>query len=212
MDPTGCPEGFASDRVFLIVPLEVCGTSLAVFWSVTMLVSTLRFAAFLAKLSHSFKYSNPKSRRRKLFSLAVSALSVFCYYLLAILLALNIANAENGWSFTLYSLGYLPFIIDFTMMLFKIVRLGKGVISLPKRDMMGEVDYLTRFTTIGIFMAGTQMVMAFVSTLTLIFLSPVIPNNNQILGTIGFVSKGVFQMLCTFGIALVSVANHNKKF
>ena len=211
MDSEGCPDGFASDRVFQKTPAILCATNLTVFWCISLMICLARLIAFLTKLRHYFYApSLLKSRRRSQFTLLVSLNSVSCYFLLTVLASLNLANAANGWSFALYSITYLSLITDLTMMLFKIVRLGKGVINLPQKEMLlGEVDYLSRFTTIGVLMAMVQILMALVSTVTLIILSPIMPQNDFLLGVIGFSSKAVFQLLCSLGMALVRLSHSN---
>jgi hypothetical protein len=95
------------------------------------------------------------------------------------------------------------------MMLIKIVRLGKGVIPLAKQEMaMADAEYLKRFTGGGMALIILQIIMAFVSSVVLIIISPIIPEHDTITGTIGFASKAAFQLLCTVGIVLVSYLLH----
>jgi hypothetical protein len=203
MDITGCPPGFATDRAFLRNQPTLCDVDLNVFWSTTMFICIIRTIAFFLK-SHAYLQMNGcKIHYRRIVSVVVSLWSVIAYFLSSILAGLSIANAANGGTFALYSLTYLPFIIDFTMMLFKIVRLGKGVIALPKSQDMGNTDYLSKFTGVMTAMVSLQIALAMVSTIMLIILSPVYPDQDIVFGIIGFASKGSFQILCTFVMVMV---------
>jgi hypothetical protein len=204
MDTTGCPAGLATDRAFYAEGNPFCGTQLSVFYGVTITVCVGRTIACLAKLQHYLKRAGCTVRNKKIVTMMVSIWSTLFYFLGSILIGLNVANAENGWSFSIYSICYLSFIIDFTMMLFKVVRLGKGIIALPRRELLGEVDYLQKFTLVGRSLVVFQIVMALTSSTCLIILSPALPHAEYVLGTIGFATKGAFQISCTIGLFLVS--------
>jgi len=207
MDTTGCPPGLATDRVFLKdTPVGLCNVELALYWGISFTVCALRLIAFLGKVRNYVAVVGFRIRSRRILTVLVSLGSTVSYFLLASLIGVNVVNADNGWSFSLYSIGYFAFIIDFTMMLFKIVRLGRRVIALPKEQLgQTEDDYLAKFTKRGIVLAFLQIVMAIVSSIVLIIMSPIYPDKELVLGTIGFATKGMFQILCSFGIILVSL-------
>jgi hypothetical protein len=204
MDVTGCPEGFATDKVFIANPVVLCDVNLAVFWSMVMLVCFIRLMAFALKTHSYVKVNGCRFVKRRSISMFVSVWSVLSYFLSSILVGVNVGNAANGWSFAFYSFTYLSFIVDFTMMLFKIVRLGKGVIALPKNQDMGNTDHLSKFTGIMMIIVFLQIALAVVSSITLIILSPIYPEQEYVFGTIGFASKGIFQILCTLVMVMVS--------
>lgn len=206
MDTTSCPPGMATDRAFLRnVPVGTCDVNVATFWGIVLSIAIARTIGFLGKVRNYVSTVGFTFKPRRVFSLLVSLSSTVSYHLMAILLGLNIVNAENGWSFTVYSIGYFSFIVDFSMMLFKIVRLGRRVIPLPRNQMTNsETDYLAKFTRTGMVLAFLQIIMACVSSVALIILSPIFPEHELLLGTIGFASKGIFQILCTLGMVLVS--------
>lgn len=206
MDTTLCPPGMATDRAFLRdVPVGTCNVSATAFWGIVMSIAVVRTIAFFGKVRNYVAAVGLTFKSRRIFSVLVSLASAVSYIVLGILLGLNVVNADNGWSFSLYSIGYFPFIVDFTMMLFKIVRLGRRIIALPRDQMTNvDTDYLSKFTKKGMVLAFLQIVMACVSSVVLIILSPIMPERELLLGTIGFASKGMFQIFCTLGIVLVS--------
>jgi hypothetical protein len=101
-------------------------------------------------------------------------------------------------------MAYLGSAVDLTMMFHKLVRLGRRVITLPRTQELGNTEYLTKFTRTGKMLMIMQVGMIILSSVALIILSPILPDQEYLLGTIGFASKGIFQFLVTSGIVLVS--------
>ena len=211
MNVTGCLDGFATDVAFQRIAAGTCNVNLRVFWALAMFICFLRLLACCQKFRRTLQYNEyhqlkqnkdvalARTRRRSTISLISSSCSTITYFLLGFLIGFNVANVQNGISFSLYSMGYLPFLTDFTMMLLKIVRLGRGAIALPREE-LGEAQYLSQFNRYGSILLFLQSFAAAFSCICLIILSPILPASDALLGKLGFASKGIFQFVCTLGI------------
>ena len=199
MDPTGCPPGFYTDRAFQVVPVNICDTPIWLYWFLTLSVSFLRIITFGKKFFDHLKKAQENSVFKPTLSLIFHFFAGISYLIVSICVGLNVANVENGISFSLYSIAYLTFIFNYSNLLIRTVRLGERLIPHDAR-FQDEFRVLRQFSSIGILLFLFQVSAAVVSSIVLIILSPISPNRDQLFGVIGFAGKGVFQILCIFGI------------
>jgi hypothetical protein len=196
MDPTGCPPYLATDSIFQRTS-PVCGSSLIAYWVVTMLIAIIRSIGAYHRVKIWLKRRRIVDQRKKrlqtnqILGLPIPQVSsVFAsivYYIMFILPGLNIANVYNGIPFSLFSLAFLPAMMDFVLMLLKLVRLGKKIIPLSLQG--DELAHLEKFDSLGMFMLFLQAFSLTGSSLVLIILSPVMPQHDYILGTCGWAFK-----------------------
>lgn len=202
MDTTGCPESYATDISFEPpTPYSQCSTYLPTFWGIVSTFAILRFIAFVKQTMNWRAVNKRQSRKGRLpVAPGLSLIFVFFYSLLLLLAGLNIVNVNNGVSFTLYSLAFIPYALTCSLILFRTVRLGAKIIPLS-RD-MGLVDRnLHKFGHVGKLLVAFQVFSIVLSSFALIVLSPIFPEQHDLLGKLGFAFKGAFQL--TFNLGLI---------
>ena len=197
MDTTNCSDLFATDRILIRTPVGTCNSSLVFFYVFYVVVLVLRYtAAFLRWKRHL-----NRKRHRLLTSPLSPILSFMTANMQAIFFFLifqNTANVNNGISFSLFSLTFLPFASQYFLELYRLVRLGTRIGAMNDPELKNSsVEVFDQFGTFLVFVAGLSVIVASVA---LIFLSPIFPEHDILLGTIGFASKGLFLALITVGI------------
>jgi hypothetical protein len=171
------------------------------YWTCTLTMCAMRLAAFFKKLDNHVRRVQEGGQRKTPIGLATHAYAVIMYFILAITLGTNAANVDNGISFSLYSLGYISFIVNYSVLLVRTVRLGQRLI--PKAFLhRTELNFLSKFNKPGMFLIIIQSIAAFISCIALGVVCPLLPSDDIVLGVVGFSTKGTFQMLCILGIVL----------
>ena len=191
MDSTNCSSGWATDRIFQ-QSAPLCSTPMAAFWVSTMFLVLLRLHGSLTRYFQSKRRIRDigYDRRRRnisLFRSFVSFSAVLLYFLLFLLTGIGIANFNNGVSFALVSIAFFPFFIDYSLSLIRLVRLGKKVTNLAIE--VDERNILEKFEFFGIVLFSIQIASVAISSLVLIFLSTLYPEQELLSGKIGFAFK-----------------------
>ena len=119
----------------------------------------------------------------------------------------DVANADNGWSFSLYSLIFLSFSLSYIIEFLRVVRLGLQIGNIRNVNSKGENELeehqrqqlkaLDGFLLLVVVLSALSVV---VMSIALIILSPVFPEYEVTLAVIGFTSKGFFLVFVTLGI------------
>ena len=193
MDTTGCSSGWATDVAFQRIDLGSCNSSLIAYWIVTMTICLAKFICSVKRTATWFERKHSgQNRGRWPIPPAVSIFASVAYFVLFTLTGLNIVNVFNGVTFSLFSLCFISISFDYLMMLLKLVRLGQKIIPMSLRQAEGDHQHLPsleKFNMVGLGLLFLQFFSMISSSLVLIVLSPIFPEQDTLFGSIGFSLK-----------------------
>ena len=203
MDPTGCPEGYATDSIFEPIASGVpCGTPLVGFWVGTSCILLVKLSGFIGRMyiraQRRALRQTSKLKHNLPLGLILDFVAFCVYFILYTLAGTNHANYANGIAFSLYSLSFLPFAIGFTVLLFRTVRLGGKI--LPLKGELAPPDELKSFNRIGKFFVSLQIFSLFASSVVLIICAPIMPQYEPKFVIAGFIFKASFMIFTGLGI------------
>ena len=190
MNTENCSFGWATDNVFQSTPTLDCSSSIIAYYVVCMALFFLRFLSFLRRYYNWKRQTSSKERSKAKYSISslISFATTFLFLLLILLPGLNIANVENGISFALFSLAFIPFVFDLSLSLFRLVRLGKKIIPLMIED-VDQLNHLQQFEKVGTLLFSLQTFSALASSVLLVILGPTLPEYDHVFARIGFAFK-----------------------
>jgi len=197
MNRTGCPADLATDGAFQAATVGACDTNIIGFYVYTLLfVAGLKFVSALKQFSN---WMSRPTHKRKIPRGPLNSL-MFCTVLiiLAVLVGENIVNYKNGFSFSLFSVGFMNFVWSYSVGLKRLVSLGEKIIPKSSRGTSAS-SQLANFDGLGKVLFTIQTISAVVSSVVLIVLSPIFTQNELVVSRIGFGSKGVFMAFCIGG-------------
>ena len=195
MNREGCPEGFATDRVFMygsdFIPGK-CDASLALFTTVLSLMSIIR--CIVAGMQYKVwrtreRHMEQRTGKRRSRWPVLPATSLFQATALAaftVLTSLDLANAENGISGVLLGLFYTPICFVGILIIMRLVRLGKRLIPLSKKQLadssssaggnqrVGDGVRLDRADSVLKVMFATSIIASFAFPVSLIIAGPIV--------------------------------------
>lgn len=198
MNRTNCPALFATDQAFQRGTPGACDTSFPGF-----LVFCL-MATFLSLITALKQYSNWKKRGKHQSRIPRGPITQLTYSLLQAgllipLIAVNLANFQNGVSFSLYTINFLPFAYAYTVGLLRLVSLGEKIIPKSRRPVGESAASLAEFDSFGKMMFATQSMSIVVTSAMLIILSPILTDYENVISRIGWGTKSLFLFVCQCG-------------
>ena len=87
----------------------------------------------------------------------------------------------------------------YDLSLFRMVRLGAKFVSVSNKE-LGNTSALEKFDKWGLFFIGSAALAATLMSIVLIIVGPIMPDKDELLGQIGWASKGGFQFFITLGL------------
>ena len=200
MNSNGCSYPFATDEIFFSSP-NLCDTNLIVYWTVLMTIVGVRLVLTGQQILQWQARNKQLGLKNRLpIGVSLSVTQTISFFLLFLLCGLNLLNSQNAGSFAVYILSYLSFSVDFTMLLYKLVKLGKKIIPISTMEIGNNkhVNKLDTFTPLGKILFAIQCGSICVTTLVFLVLFPSFPRQLAF-GYIGWASMGCFQSSCTLG-------------
>jgi hypothetical protein len=116
-----------------------------------------------------------------------------------VMIGQNVINFENGWSFSVETLVFLPFTYAYSLGLIRLVSLGEKIIPKSRRPVGEAAAALGKFDNFGKVLLVSQTLGIGIGSLALVILSPTLVEYEFIIATIGWASKSTFMFACIFG-------------
>ena len=199
MDTTNCSAFWGTDQLFQRTPQGTCNSSLIFVWVFYGVITLgIRFIASTRKWLSHFERKRKNLKTSALGPTISLSLSI-SYTLFLVLFLTNIINVFNGFSFSLYTVCYLLFAAMYSLSLFRMVRLGAKFVSVSNKE-LGNTSALEKFDKWGLFFIGSAALAATLMSIVLIIVGPIMPDKDELLGQIGWASKGGFQFFITLGL------------
>jgi hypothetical protein len=201
MDTRNCSSSlYATDRLFELNPIGTCDVSLVAIWVMFILIVLLRTAATVKKWLNHCRRLRLGVRSSVIGPVLYTCLAL-CYVVFFILILTDVTSVDNGFSFSVFTAGYLAFSAIYCVSLLRMVRLGVGA-AVPgsSNDLGVQAKILQRFDFGGYFLLVLATVGIIVTSIVQIVISPIFPEKNLAVGAIGWASKGIFMACMTFGL------------
>jgi hypothetical protein len=201
MNVTGCSVGYATDEMFRSNDAGACDVPLVAYYMYTLFIVCIKFVT-AGRMSQNWLRRwrrEPASKRSRMIPFAPVNMFFFAFVNLAIAVlgGLNLINFKNGLALMLYSVAFFPFAFAYTYGLIKLVGLGEKII--PKSHRQYADKTLASFDRFGKTLLVTQVVSFGISSLVLIIIGPILPEQEQLFLEMGFGLKSVFAALSSAG-------------
>jgi hypothetical protein len=197
MNFVNCSQYFGTDHLFEDVPSETCDSPIV---AVALINGTIIISKTFASIYKWRRYFQRKEQnlRADLKGPLLASFLTLCYILFLIFFLTDTINVTNGLSFALYTVSYLFFAASFTLYLVRMVRLGTRIATVSKD--LEHSPVLEKFDRFGYIFVGCAAVALTVTSVILVIVGPIHPESYVLYGSIGWASKGLFQLFITLAL------------
>jgi len=171
-----------------------CDQPLAAYWTYSMLIALLRFAA-CARAYATWRDMYRSRKGRLPIGPSLGLASAVTYGVMFVACGTNAANNANAASFSLLGVAFMPFVLVSMLGILRVLRLGSRMIPLSRTALGRSAESLETFDAVGraIFSLAAAC-MAGAST-ALIIVDPAVPSLTIPLGIAAFALKGIYNIL-----------------